>query len=323
MLELYFTFMYMSRKKVPSGADIPTYILKEFRKIHRSEENVSSFGYNNLDKTKVIDGFELFSSVGLRPSMGPLKSAFYRISITISGSVDIWLGLEHFRHRPGTVSFTFPNQVFSKGNITADTFGYYILFNPDFLSELVPAVEKEFPFFDYSGTPFFQLSQQEIENVEQFVLKMNDELQEGKAGKEKAIKMYLFLLLLEMKRSYERQQLHVVRNMEDGLYLVSRFKKLVSQHFLIKRKVTDYADLLAVTPNHLNRMVKDVTGKTASESIAEMLLQEAKAVLRYTDSSISEISYQLDFSDPAAFNRFFKKQTGETPMSFRGNAVMG
>lgn len=318
----YIIVLYMTRKKAFPGTEIPTYILKEFRTIHRKEEDLSNFGYNNLDKTKVIDGFELFSSAGLRPAIGPLKSAFYRISITISGNVDVYLGLEHFHHEPGTVSFTFPNQVFSKGNITADAFGYYILFNPDFLNELVLNVEKEFPFFDYSGTPFFHLSAEEIQNVEQFVLKMNDELHEAKGGNGKAIKMYLYLLLLEMKRSYERQQLHIVKNMEDGYYLISRFKKLVSRNFLTKRKVVEYAELLGITPNHLNRMVREVTGKTASESITEMLLQESKALLKYTDSSISEISYQLDFSDPAAFNRFFKKLTGETPMSFRGNAVL-
>jgi AraC-like DNA-binding protein len=84
--------------------------------------------------------------------------------------------------------------------------------------------------------------------------------------------------------------------------------------------VTDYADLLSVTANHLNRTVKEVTGKTASESISEMLVQEAKAILKYTDASIAEIAYKFNFSEPASFNRFFKKMTGDTPMAFRKNA---
>ncbi len=127
-------------------------------------------------------------------------------------------------------------------------------------------------------------------------------------------------MLLEAKRSYERQQLHIPTNTTDLTYLVSHFQKLVSRHFLLKRKVTDYASLLAVSANHLNRTVKEVTGKTASESIAEMLVQEAKAVLKHAEASVSEIAYQLNFSEPAAFNRFFKKMTGETPMLYRKNA---
>jgi AraC-like DNA-binding protein len=312
----------MGKKSTSASPAIPQYVLKGFRRLHRQEDDTSDFGYNNLDTIHPIEGFELYSSRGLKPSLGPLKSAFYRISITITGQVDMQLGLEQFKHQPRTMSFTWPNQVFSKSNISADAFGYYILFDQDFLNDLIPAANlpKEFPFFDYTGVPLFQLDPDEIDRVQQFVLKINEELKEDRPGKEKAIRLYLYLLLLEAKRSYERQQLHVTTNTADTIYLVSHFQKLVSRHFLLKRKVTDYASLLAVSANHLNRTVKEVTGKTASGSIADMLVQEAKAVLKYTDASVSEIAYQLNFSEPAAFNRFFKKMTGETPMLYRKNA---
>jgi AraC family transcriptional activator of pobA len=313
----------MGKKTASALPEIPQYVLKGFRHLHRQEEASSDFGYNRLDIIQPIEGFELYSSRGLKPSLGPLKSAFYRISITITGSVDIQIGLEHFKHQPRTVSFTWPNQVFSKSNISADAFGYYLLFNEDFLSDTIPSsnIPTEFPFFDYSGTPFFQLAPDEIDRVEQFLLKMNEELKLNRPGKEKAIQMYLYLLLLEAKRSYERQQLHEKANHADHAYLVSHFQKLVSRHFLLKRKVTDYASLLAISANHLNRTVKEITGKTASESISEMLLQEAKAILKYTDATVSEIAYQLNFSEPPAFNRFFRKMTGDTPMAYRKNAL--
>jgi AraC-like DNA-binding protein len=101
---------------------------------------------------------------------------------------------------------------------------------------------------------------------------------------------------------------------------VSRFRKLVSQHFLTRRKVADYAALLAVTPNHLNRTIKTATDTTASEAITDMLAQEAKALLRHTDASMAEIAYRLNFSDPASFNRFFKRASGQTPLQFREHA---
>jgi AraC-like DNA-binding protein len=312
----------MGKKATSATPAIPQYVLKGFRRLHRQDDDTSNFGYNNLESIHPVEGFELYSSRGLKPSLGPLKSAFYRISITITGHVDMQLGLEHFKHQPRTMSFTWPNQVFSKSNISTDAFGYYILFNEDFLNDLITAasIPKEFPFFDYTGRPLFQLDPDELDRVQQFVLKMNEELKENRPGKEKAIRLYLYLLLLEAKRSYERQQLHQPANTADTIYLVSHFQKLVGRHFLLKRKVTDYASLLTVSANHLNRTVKEVTGKTASESIAEMLVQEAKAVLKYTEASVSEIAYQLNFSEPAAFNRFFKKMTGETPMLYRKNA---
>ncbi len=312
----------MSRRTKAIKAEIPQYRLEGFRPVHREERELVDFGYNTLDKQYTISGFELWSSAGLKSSMGPLKSVFYRVSITISGSVDVQLGLEHFTHRPGTVGFTALNQLFSKRNVSPDLFGYYVLFTADFLHELVAAgrLSEMFPFFDYAGVPFFQLDATELKRVEQFILLMNDELHTLKAGREKAIQMYLYLLLLEAKRSYERQQLAVAPAAKDNHYLATRFLKLVSEHFLTSRMVAEYADRLSVTANHLNRVVKDVTGSTASDAIAEMLLQEAKAILRYTDASIAEVAYQLNFSDPAAFSRFFKKKAGLTPQEFRAHA---
>ncbi|WP_326991602.1 AraC family transcriptional regulator [Chitinophaga sp. 212800010-3] len=303
-------------------AKIPSYVLHNFRHLHRQEGDTSGFGYNSLAPEKRIPGFEIYSSEGLKPAMGPLKSDFYRISITLSGGVDVRLGLEEFRHRAGTLSFTFPGQIFSKSNMSADTFGYYILFNADFLQQFLPAnqLPAEFPFFSYEGTPFIQLDEAAITAVAAECCKINDELQRSLPGQEQAVKMHLYLLLLEVKRSYLAQQLHLTQTDTRNTYLVARFKKLVSQHFLTRKRVADYASLLGVTPNHLNRTVKETTGHTASAAIADMLLQEAKAVLRYTDTSVAEISYQLNFSDPAGFNRFFREQTGQTPLAYRKNA---
>lgn len=300
--------------------DIPKYDLKKFRKVHRQEKTTSSFGYNQIEPSKKIEGFEIYSSEGLVGSIGPLKSEFYRVSITVQGSLDMQIGLDHYQHQPRTLAFTFPNQVFSKNNITKDSFGYYILFTPDFLTDIVSSIKiaEEFPFYDISRTPVFQISNDELSNVITIVMNINNELQQQKSGREKAVKMYLYLLLLEAKRSYERQsignrEIHFSENYK----LVNRFRKLVVQHYLTKRQVADYAQMLSVSPNHLNKTVKENTGQTASEAIKEMLLQEAKSLLRYTDNSVAEIAYKLDFSEPASFNRFFKTITNETPLSFR------
>jgi AraC family transcriptional regulator, transcriptional activator of pobA len=299
-------------------AAIPVYDLDKFRHIHRVE-TTSIFGYNNLDKSKRIEGFELYSSEGLIGSVGPLKSTFFRISVTVQGTLDMKIGLDDYKHQSRTISLTYPNQIFAKNNISADAFGYYMLFSSDFLNELVPPVRiaEEFPFYAISGTQLFRLSEGELDNVLQLIFKINDELQRGDTGKVKAIQMYLYLLLLESKRSYEKQHLQLNGNPQDSSAMVSRFRKLVSLHYRSKRQVADYAELLAISPNHLNRVVKALTAKTASETIREMLVLEAMSLLRYTDQSVAEIAYQLDFSDPASFNRFFKAGAKETPLNYR------
>ena len=201
-------------------------------------------------------------------------------------------------------------------------FGYYLLFNPAFMDSFLPAsrIPEEFPFFSYTGMSFFQLSPEELAQIEGHILRINEELLTDNADKAKAIQLYLYLILLELRRSYTRQQLDAYTGMTDNSILVHRFKKLVHQHYLTLQKVTDYAGLLYVTPNHLNRTVKEVSGRTASDHIAEMIAQEAKALLRHTDLSVSEIACRLQFSESSSFNRFFKKESGRTPLEFRANA---
>ena len=147
---------------------------------------------------------------------------------------------------------------------------------------------------------------------------MDLEVRLDRPARAKALQLYVYLFLLEARRSYQRQGLDKPATLQSGApALVGRFQRLVGTHFLSLRQVGGYAAMLAVSANHLNKVVKEMTGKTASESISEMLAQEAKALLRYTDHSIAEIAYRLDFSDPASFNRFFKSSSGETPLAWR------
>lgn len=75
-------------------SDIPRYELGDFRHIHRAPGKSTDFGYNQLERSRFINGFELYSSQGLVGSIGPLRSAFYRISITVTGTLDMQIDLE-------------------------------------------------------------------------------------------------------------------------------------------------------------------------------------------------------------------------------------
>jgi AraC-like DNA-binding protein len=71
--------------------------------------------------------------------------------------------------------------------------------------------------------------------------------------------------------------------------------------------------------NHLNRAVKETTGKTTSALIATRLVSEAKALLKHTNWSITEIGYSLGFEEPAHFNNFFRKHAEVSPSAFRSS----
>lgn len=92
---------------------------------------------------------------------------------------------------------------------------------------------------------------------------------------------------------------------------------LIQQHLRSHRPAAFYAGELGVSATHLNRIVKAATGQGTHEMIAHRLTDEAKRELVFTFGSVQEISYRLGFADPAYFSRFFLKQTGETPRSWR------
>jgi AraC-like DNA-binding protein len=99
--------------------------------------------------------------------------------------------------------------------------------------------------------------------------------------------------------------------------LVQQFKVLVDTHFRDKSQVTQYADMLYITPGHLNDVIKETVNKTAKQVIDEKRVTEAKRLLFWANYSLKEIASHLNFEDDAYFNRFFKKHTGHTPSLFQ------
>jgi AraC-like DNA-binding protein len=99
--------------------------------------------------------------------------------------------------------------------------------------------------------------------------------------------------------------------------LLRGFRRLIDVHYRSIRLPKEYADLLYVTPNHLNALCQDLLGKTAGELIRDRILLEAKRLLTNAKMTGTEIAYDLDFKDNSYFNRFFKKYTGMTPDEFR------
>jgi AraC family transcriptional activator of pobA len=97
---------------------------------------------------------------------------------------------------------------------------------------------------------------------------------------------------------------------------VEALRKLLEEHFQKERQLSFYADKLAMTVDRLNDHVKRATGVTAGHLIRQRVLTEAKRQLVFTTQPIHEIAYDLAFSDPSHFARFFRKQTGSTPHEF-------
>lgn len=99
--------------------------------------------------------------------------------------------------------------------------------------------------------------------------------------------------------------------------LMVSFIDLVWKHLIETREVSFYASELCVTPKHLSRVVKDVSGKSPHEIIATETLALSIQLLQKNDMLIQQIADILHFSDQAAFSKFFKKYVGMSPAEYR------
>jgi len=102
--------------------------------------------------------------------------------------------------------------------------------------------------------------------------------------------------------------------------LYQSFISLLATEQPIKNKVHYYAEQLNTSPQNLNTACRKAIDQPAEEVLAEFIIGEAKRLLIYTDKTVAEIAFSLDFHDPSHFVKYFKRKSGQTPLNFRRNA---
>jgi AraC-like DNA-binding protein len=286
--------------------------------LHKNNIGQSDFGMDNTSEL-LEGGFGLYSTTNIKKNIGPVKTEYFRISLTRKGHASFDIGLEKYHPQRNCILFGAPGQIFSLHNFSPDFLAYYMLFTEDFISDAFLKLNKKqhFPFLTYSGLQCFELDDDTANEIESMIFKMNEEIKSNKSACSEVIRLYIQLILTYANRNYGTTLLTNYGTSNTLQNLFNSYLKLVSRHFLTVRKVTDYADMLCVSPDHLNRTIKLCSDKTAHELIDEMILMEAKAYLLNSSLTIAEIAYKLAFADPSHFNRFFKKHCGQTPLEFR------
>ncbi|WP_246139489.1 helix-turn-helix domain-containing protein [Phaeobacter marinintestinus] len=134
-------------------------------------------------------------------------------------------------------------------------------------------------------------------------------------GRAHILRAMAALLIGLMARAVQSEQGQVDPGRDNPLF--RRFETLIETEYRNRIPVADYAAQLAVSPTHLNRIVRQATGGSASTLINDRMLREARRLLIYTTLSAAEIGYELGFADPAHFSRVFSTGTGQPPRQFR------
>ncbi len=168
-----------------------------------------------------------------------------------------------------------------------------------------------------AADPVVPLGDAECGRLSKLAAELHEEGFLARAGFRIAMRGLLALMAVEVARLAAGRARAAALMLEPTGATVEALRKLVEEHFHKERQLAFYADKLAMTVDRLNDHVKRATGVTAGHLIRQRVLTEAKRQLVFTSEPIHEIAYDLAFSDPSHFARFFRKQTGTTPHEFR------
>lgn len=146
---------------------------------------------------------------------------------------------------------------------------------------------------------------------------ISEEILSNKAEKAMFLKSLFQLFFLNIFRVGLQENNQITKSDNRTLNYFQSFQKSIKLSIHETKSINDYASELNITTVHLNRICQSVVNKSALHVVHEYLINEAKKYLKNTTHSISEISYFLDFKDPAYFTRLFKKTTGLSPSEYR------
>ena len=244
--------------------------------------------------------------------------SFYEILFIEKGKGYFMLDESKILIAPGTIVFTSPGQL-RQWNIEKKVSGYTLFFEKDFLTLFFTdeLFLYRFQYFhQYTKPTGVQMDTISFRQTLELVRLIEKEFMQLQNDSNHMMRALLYQLLVALNRFYAASY-----NLERDTYIhpdFFRFRSLLENQFMVQHRVAAYAQLLKISPAHLNKICRQYSGLSAQQIIHHKLITEIKKQLR-SGLPANEIAYKMDFSDPSNFNRFFKKLTGTTPQGYKSS----
>jgi AraC family transcriptional activator of pobA len=295
-----------------------TETIEEFyaNKFNRQPENAGTdIGHFNVFR---MEDFHKTSSNSLKYS----RRDFYKISL-IRGKHRYHYADKSIEVDGTTLIFFSPNIPYRFESLGSETTGFFCIFKEPFFTEHLRGSLSELPMFAPGGQPAYDLTETQDQQVSGMFEKMSAEIDSDYRFKYDLLRSYVTEMIHYALKIQPTETLYQHPDANSRITVI--FTELLERQFPIEtpeqrftlRSAKDFAEKLSVHVNHLNRAIRQTTGKTTTHHIANRLTGEALALLKHTNWNIAEIGYSLGFDEPAHFNNFFKKQTNTTPSAFR------
>ena len=262
---------------------------------------------------------------GDKPLASPLfRTNYYSFLLISEGKGKYSIDDREYELGPGSFYFTNPGHLKSFG-IEELLQGYMLTFTENFVKQHYSGdFYTLFPFLLHESAPVMQVGEPIMGDLSQLFEQMLREYEGASLYKSAILTKQLAILLYKTKELLlsHRVALHPRNRASE---IARDFKKLLNDNFRDLatgrtekvHSIKTFAGHLHVHPNYLSNVLKEETGKPASEWVQERTLSEASSLLRNTSMTVSQIASRLGFADAAHFGKFFKKRARVSPGEFR------
>ena len=241
------------------------------------------------------------------------------LTICLKGEAKLKINYRDFSIHQGETFTYIPNQIFQVKERSDNFIIENLFLSPDFILTL--PLPKDFDLLKRMGTkPVQKVSNEAMHNMlELHSLIAKHHRREDNPYREFQTKALIFALLMEVSTAYSANAPENSPSVSRQELLTDNFFKLMLEDYKENRSVAYYADKLCLTPKYLSMTVKKMTGYPISDWINNVVIIEAKRMLKATDMTALQISEELNFPNPSFFGRFFKQYAGMTPLQYKNS----
>lgn len=250
-------------------------------------------------------------------------SNFYKISYKPNLQGKFRYGQHFYDFDEGGLFFVSPNQLVASDDDNGDHSGYTLFIHPNFLINYPLAKKiKQYGFFSYTANEALHLSDNEKETIIIVFKIIDNELQSRIDDFSQDVVISQIELLLNYSNRFYKRQFITRKAVNNDL--LQKLEEILDTYFNNEKSLMQgaptvqyLAEHLNISPNYLSDILRSLTGNNAQQHILKKVIEVAKEKLSNTNSSVSEIAYELGFDFPQSFSRLFKSKTNLSPLEFR------
>jgi AraC family transcriptional regulator, transcriptional activator of pobA len=281
-------------------------------------ESTKDFGHFN-----VFDMVKFYFSGNKKSEMTYNRRLYYKISLIKGKNLVEYADKTVMIEKQG-ILFATPKIPYRYTPQNKKQSGFFCVFTAAFLSKSkIGLLIDDFPIYQNNSDFVYQLNDEQYLEMETIFKKMDAELSSDYSFKYDLLRNYVLELIHKGQKLKPMETNTVSTNAASRIS--SLFIELLERQFPIEsdaqviqiKAPLDFAKTLGIHINHLNKVLKEATGRNTIEIINGRITEEAKILLKQTQWNVSEIAYSLGFDEVAHFSNFFKKHTSLSPLKYR------